>query len=441
MPDFSPVEYAESAGGFVAYRTFGSGSSDVLLINDWFSHVGDVCQSDSPYLPVFRRLGSFARVVLFDKRGVGMSDPLPSSNLPTLEEWADDVRAVLDAAGASRVAIIGKGSGGVMAMLFAALHPDRVTGITLFNGWVRLSRADDFPAGASEAAQAEMLQAPYMPREAAHILAGEQLRPDVVDWWEQYLRSAVSPSTSIVMRRWLFSVDVRAALPSVRCPVLVLSHRGSWIGAGQGRYLAEHLPNARLVELPGATDLLFAGDTDTLVGYIEEFVTGVRPPPPSNRVLATVLYTDIVDSTMQAGRLGDRRWRQLLDRHDEVVRGALGAGQGREVNTTGDGFIATFDGPARAIRCAEAIRRDVHALGIEVRAGLHAGEVERRGEDIGGIAVHIGARVGSLAGAGEILVSRTVKDLVAGSGIRFEDRGTHVLKGIEDDWQIYAVAD
>ena len=220
-----------------------------------------------------------------------------------------------------------------------------------------------------------------------------------------------------------------------------MSYRGSWIGAGQGRYLAEHLPNARLVELPGATDLLFAGDTDTLVGHIEEFVTGVRPPPPTNRVLATVLYTDIVDSTVQAGRLGDRRWRQLLDRHDEVVRGALGAGQGREVNTTGDGFIATFDGPARAIRCAEAIRRDVHAArhrgagGPPRRGGRAAGRGHRRHR-------RAHRRPGGVAGRrGEILVSRTVKDLVAGSGIRFEDRGTHVLKGIEDDWQIYAVAD
>jgi class 3 adenylate cyclase len=223
--------------------------------------------------------------------------------------------------------------------------------------------------------------------------------------------------------------------------VLLLSFRGAWIGSGHSRYLAEHLPNARLIELPGATDLLFAGDTDTLVGHVEELVTGTRPAPPTDRVLATVLYTDIVDSTVQAGQMGDRRWRQLLDRHDQVVRDALLAGAGREVKHAGDGFLASFDGPARAIRCADAIRQGVRALGIEVRAGLHAGEVERRGDDIGGIAVHIGARVGSLAGPGEILVSRTVKDLVAGSGIRFTERGSHALKGIEDEWQIFAVAD
>jgi class 3 adenylate cyclase len=441
MPGISPVEYAQSSGGFVAYRTIGSGSSDLLLINDWFSHVGDLCKRDSPFLPVLNRLAAFSRLIVFDKQGVGMSDPLASSNVPTVEEWADDVRAVLDAAGVERTAILAKGAGGTMAMLFAATHPDRVASIALMNGWARLSEAEDYPAGISAEAQAQMLQAPYMPGQAVNAVAGEQLRPDVLEWWQQYVRSAVSPSTSMAMRRWQFSVDVRGVVESVRCPVLLLSFRGAWIGSGHSRYLAEHLPNARLIELPGATDLLFAGDTDTLVGHVEELVTGTRPAPPTDRVLATVLYTDIVDSTVQAGQMGDRRWRQLLDRHDQVVRDALLAGAGREVKHTGDGFLASFDGPARAIRCADAIRQGVRALGIEVRAGLHAGEVERRGDDIGGIAVHIGARVGSLAGPGEILVSRTVKDLVAGSGIRFTERGSHALKGIEDEWQIFAVAD
>jgi pimeloyl-ACP methyl ester carboxylesterase len=441
MPDFSTVEYAESSSGFVAYRTFGSGPTDLLLINDWFSHVGDLCRPDSPFLPILERLASFSRLILFDKRGVGMSDPLLSSDVPTLEEWADDVRAVLDAVGVERAAILGKGSGGTMATLFAASHPDRVTTIALINAWARLSRADDFPIGIPEAAQAQMLETPYMPPASVHAVAGETLRPQVIDWWQQYVRSAVSPRTSIAMRRWLFSVDVRAALPAVSCPTLVLSFLSSWIGPGHGRFLAEHIPHARLVELPGATDLLFAGDTETLVGHIEEFVTGHRRAPAADRVLATVLYTDIVNSTVEAERLGDRGWHELLDRHDRVVRDALAVGSGREVKTTGDGFVVTFDGPARAIRCAEAIRRDVRSLGLEVRAGLHAGEVEQRGAEIGGIAMHIGARVGALAQGGEILVSRTVRDLVAGSGIRFADRGTHILKGIEDEWQLYAVAD
>jgi class 3 adenylate cyclase len=441
MPDFSPVEYAETPGGFVAYRTYGTGARHLLLINDWFSHVGDICRADSPFLGILERLGSFNRLVLFDKRGVGMSDPLPSSSVPTLEEWADDVRAVLDAVAAERATILGKGSGAAMAMLFAATHPERVSHIALVNGWARLSEDDDFPIGVPKAAQARMLESPYMPPSAVHAVAGERLAPPVLDWWQQYVRSAVSPSTSMAMRRWLFSVDVRAALPAIGCPALVLSFTSSWIGPGHGRYLAEHIAQARLVEFPGATDLLFAGDTDGLVGHVEEFVTGVRPAPPPERVLATVLYTDIVGSTVKATRMGDRSWRDLLDRHDRVVRDALAAGSGREVNTTGDGFIVTFDGPARAIRCAEAIRRGVESLGLEVRAGLHAGEVEWRGQEVGGIAMHIGARVGALANGGEILVSRTVRDLVAGSGIRFTDRGTHTLKGVEDEWQLYAVAD
>jgi class 3 adenylate cyclase len=326
-------------------------------------------------------------------------------------------------------------------MLSAATHPDRVSHIALVNGWARLSAADDFPIGVPTESQAQMLESPYMPAAAVHAVAGERLAPPVLEWWQQYVRSAVSPSTSMAMRRWLFSVDVRAALPAIGCPVLVVSFESAWIGPAHGRYLAEHIPQARLVELPGGSDLLFAGDTETLVAHIEELVTGVRPAPPPERVLATVLYTDIVDSTVQASRLGDRRWRDLLDRHDRVVRDALAAGSGREVKTTGDGFVVTFDGPARAIRCADAIRRGVRALGLEVRAGLHAGEVEWRGNDVGGIAMHIGARVAALAQGGEILVSRTVRDLVAGSGIRFVDRGSHALKGVEDAWQLYAVAD
>jgi class 3 adenylate cyclase len=441
MGDFSAVEYANASGGFVAFRTYGAGPTDLLLLNDWFSHVGDLCRADSPFLGVLGRLGSFSRLLLFDKRGVGMSDPLPSSDVPTLEEWADDVRAVLDATCVERVALLGKGSGGAMAMLFAATHPERVSHIVLVNAWARLSAADDFPIGVPTAAQAQMLESPYMPPRAVHAVAGEHLPPPVLAWWQEYVRSAVSPSTSIAMRRWLFSVDVRAALPAIGCPTLVISFDSAWIGPDHGRYLAEHIPGARLVELPGATDLLFAGDTETLVTHVEEFVTGVRPAPPPERVLATVLYTDIVESTVRAGRMGDRSWRDLLDRHDRVVREALLHGSGREVKTTGDGFVVTFDGPARAIRCAEAIRRGVRALGLEVRAGLHAGEVEWRGDDVGGIAMHIGARVGALARGGEILVSRTVRDLVAGSGIRFIDRGTHTLKGVEDEWQLYAVAD
>jgi class 3 adenylate cyclase len=326
-----------------------------------------------------------------------------------------------------------------MAVLFAALHPERVRSLVLVNAWARLSWAPDFPLGIREADQEVMLRTPYMPPSSVDAVAGEPLSPAVQDWYQRYVRTAASPSTVIAMRRWLFSVDVRSALSAVSAPTRVVAFSDAWIGKNHGRYLAERIPGAELVTLPGGTDLLFAGDPDVVGDEIEEFVTGSRAVQPADRVLATVLYTDLVDSTSLASRLGDRRWRSLLDLHDEAVRDALQKGSGREVKHTGDGFVATFDGPARAIRCAEEIRARLGPLGLEVRAGLHAGEIELRDNDIGGISVHIGSRVAALAGAGEILVSRTVRDLVAGSGIVFIDRGVHRLKGIDDDWQLYSV--
>jgi class 3 adenylate cyclase len=438
MPDSNPVDYAASTDGYVAYRAIGSGP-DVLLINDWFSHIGDIWRPDSPFLPVLNRLSSYARLIMFDKRGVGMSDPLAVPMLPTMEKWADDVSAVLDAAGADQVSIVGKGSGGTMAVLFAALHPERVSSLVLVNAWARLSWAPDFPLGIREADQEVMLRTPYMPPASVDAVAGEPLSPAVQDWYQRYVRTAASPSTVIAMRRWLFSVDVRSALSAVSAPTRVVAFSDAWIGKNHGRYLAERIPDAELVTLPGGTDLLFAGDPDVVGDEIEEFVTGSRVAKPADRVLATVLYTDLVDSTALASRLGDRRWRSLLDLHDEVVRASLEKWSGHEVKHTGDGFLATFDGPARAIRCAEAVRERLRPLGLEVRAGLHAGEIELRAGDIGGISVHIGSRVAALAASGEILVSRTVRDLVAGSGIVFIDRGVHRLKGIDDDWQLYSV--
>ncbi len=435
----SQVEYAETGAGFVAYRTGGSGPPEVVLVSDWFSHVGDLWQSDSPFRPVLDAVSSYSRLITFDKLGVGLSDPVPLDGQPPLEEWVDEVQAVLDALGVDQATILGKGSGGPMAVLFAATHPERVSGLILLNAWARLARAPDFPIGASPAGQAEMLRTPYMPTETVRVLAGEHLPDGVEAWFQSYLRNAASPRTSLATRRWLLTLDVRAALPSVRCPTLVMAREGAWIGHDHARYLADRIEGARLLELPGSADLLFTGDVDAVLAAIEEFVTGARRSPAPDRVLATVLYTDLVGSTERASRLGDRRWRELLDRHDEVVRAALAAGSGNEVKSTGDGFLATFDGPARAIRAATAIRDDLRSLGLDVYAGLHAGEVEVRGTDIGGIAVHIAARVQALARPGEVLVSRTVRDLVAGSGLQFTDRGVHHLKGVPDEWQVFAV--
>ncbi len=441
MRQVSAVEYGSSRGGAVAYRSCGEGPPDIVLVSDWFSHVGDMWRAGSPFLPVLERLSGFARLVTFDQRGVGLSDPVALHALPTLEEWVDDVRGVLDALDVTQATIIGKGSGGPMAMMFAATHPERVSGIVLVNAWARLGWADDFAIGVSPARQARMLETTYMPAEAVRALAGEPVSPALEEWWQAYVRAAASPSTTATMRKWLFEVDVRPALAAIRCPTLVLARQEAWIGSEHGRFLAEAIPGARLVELPGGADFLFTGDPESLLVEIEEFVTGERPQPVDDRVLATVLYTDLVDSTAHAAEMGDKRWHQFLDGHDRVVRDALGAASGREIKSTGDGFLATFDGPARAIRCASAIRSAVRALGLEMRAGLHTGEIEIRGTDIGGIAAQMGARIVATAAPGEILVSRTVRDLVGGSGIEFLDRGLHQLKGVPDPWRLYAVAD
>jgi class 3 adenylate cyclase len=434
-----PVAYAAARDGSVAYRTCGDGPPDIVLVSDWFSHAERMWDVDSPFLAVLEPLAELGRLITFDQRGVGLSDPVTLDALPTLEEWVGDVRAVLEASGAGPAWVIGKGSGAPMAMVFAATHPDAVAGLVLVNGWARLSWAPDHPAGVSPADQARMLEQPYGPPGAVAALAGEPVTPELVEWWDRYLRNAASPATAATMRRWLFEVDVRSILDAVTCPVLVLARRDAFTGQAHARHLVEHLPDARLVELPGSADLIFTGDTAALVDHVADFVTGTPVEPRAERSLATVLYTDVVGSTSTAGRLGDDGWRALLDRHDAAVRESLRQCGGHEVKHTGDGFLATFDGPARAIRCAVLVRDRVGALGIPIRAGIHTGEVEHRHGDIGGIAVHIGARVEAAAGSGEILVSRTVRDLVAGSGIVLRDAGSHQLKGIDEQWRLYAV--
>ena len=439
MPQVSAVQYAPAREGSVAYRTCGSGPPDIVLVNDWFSHVDQMWEPDSPFLPVLEQLSGLGRLVTFDKRGVGMSDPVALSALPTLEDWVDDVRAVLDDVGGGSAWVIGKGSGAPMALMFAASHPGSVAGLMLVNAWARLGWAEDFELGLDVPSQEDLLGPTYMPDGALELLAGEPIGEDVVRWWHRYIRNAASPHTARTMRRWLFEVDVRSVLGSVSCPVLVLVRRDAWIGSAHARYLCDRIPAAQLVEVPGSADLLFTGDTDRLIDEAEQFITGAATGSRARRFLATVLYTDLVGSTATATELGDRTWRKLLDEHDRTVRHALREHSGHEVKHTGDGFLATFDGPARAIRCAASIRDALGALGLQVRIGVHAGEVERRGADIGGIAVHVGARVQAAAEPDEILVSRTVRDLVAGSGITLSDRGMHQLKGVEEEWQLYAV--
>ncbi len=369
MPQPSPVEYAPTHDGFVAHRHCGAGPPHVVLVSDWFSHQGDLWRADSPFRPVLDRLSSFSHLVTFDKRGIGLSDPVQLSMLPTLEEWVDDLRCVLDTLGIDRAVIIGKGSGGPMAALFAATHPKRVSGLVFVNAWARMGNTDDFELGVPEEIQEVMLDTPYMPASSVALLAGEPVTAALEAWWQAYVRSAASPGTSSTMRRWLFSVDVRAALPSIQCPSLVICRKNAWIGAAHARFLSERIKDSKLVVLPGSADFLFTGDPDALMVEIEEFVTGERPVPTDDRVMATVLYTDLVESTALASRIGDRRWSQVLDRHDRLVREAIDTGSGEAIKHTGDGFLATFDGPARAIRCAAAVRDGLRVLGLEMRAG------------------------------------------------------------------------
>jgi class 3 adenylate cyclase len=440
----SETRFARSGDGHVAYQVIGDGPTDLVLAAGWFTHVEAIWENREA-AQFLESLASFTRLILFDKRGVGLSDPVPLGALPTLEEWMDDVRAVLDAVGSTSTVLFGSTDGGILALLFAATYPDRTRGLILLNAYPRLLRDVDYPAGMPAAVGERLVrgveEAWTTEDSAALEVAFPASGGERVDreWFRHYLRLAASPGTAAAMQRLMLETDVRPVLPTVRVPTLVLHRRGNQLyRVGHGRYLAEHIPGARYIELDGV-DQTYYRHADQLLDEMRELVTGVRAGPPTDRVLATVLFTDIVDSTSRAREIGDQRWRVLLDQYDGVVRRQLERFRGREVKFTGDGTLATFDGPGRAIQCALAISQAVEALGLRIRAGLHAGEIEMRGTDVTGIAVVVGQRVSALARGGEVLVSRTVRDLVAGSGIRFADRGDHDLKGIDGSWQVFAV--
>ena len=435
------TQYARRGDLHIAYQILGTGPTDILLLDQWFSHVE--AQWDVGPLAAFReRLASFSRLIMFDKIGTGLSDPVPTSALPTIDEWMADVPAVLDAAGSERAALVTNIGGGLMAIAFAAAHPERISALILVDCFARFVVADDFPIGAPPEAVDDALRA-ASDRTGQGVMI-DYFAPSLVgdarlrQAWSRYERQAASPGATTAIVRLIYGSDVRSLLPTIQVPTLVI-HRSDATGfrVEHGRYLAEHIPGAAFVELPGIDNLIWAGDQDAVVAEIQSFLTGVRPLREPQRVLATVLFTDIVGSTKLAASLGDSRWRTLLDEHYRDVRRQLDLAGGREIKTVGDGILATFDSPARAIRCAAAIREAGRALGIELRAGLHTGEIEVQPTDIAGLAVHIGARISALAGAGEILTSATVKDLVAGSGIVFEDRGTHELKGVPGVWSVY----
>jgi class 3 adenylate cyclase len=436
------TRYARLQGDRIAYQVLGEGPPDLVLTLGSFGHL-DIAWED-PGISLFcRTLASFCRLIVFDRRGTGLSDPLPPDPLPPWESYAQDLAAVLDEVGAERAALLAEIDAGPTAIFFAATQPERTSALILSHTTAKFVAADEYPIGIpAEVAEALLAQidqqwgSEALTAMVAPSRAGDQR---FRRWLGKLMRAGASPGAAQRFMRAIVEVDVRPALPLIQAPTLVLHRRDSqYIPIEHGRYLAEHIPRARLVELPGADPTLVWETPEPALDHIEAFLTGVRRIAPPTRILATVLFTDIVDSTGRASRLGDRRWRELLGVHDELARRLVEEFGGQLIKTTGDGMLATFDGPGRAIRCAAALRDELGGIGVQIRAGLHTGEVELRDGDIGGIAVHIAARVMAAAQPEDILASRTVRDLVVGSDITLQDHGTQALKGVEGTWQLFS---
>jgi class 3 adenylate cyclase len=436
------TRYAKSGGVSIAYQVAGDGALDLVYVPGWVSHV-ELGWEDPDLAYGLERLASFARLILFDKRGTGMSDRVPDDELPTLEQRMDDVRAVMDAVGSERAALFGSSEGGNMSALFAATYPERTVALCTFGVYARRVWSPDYPWAPTPEERRQTYE--EVERTWATGLDAGTIAPSLdarrLELLGTYLRRSASPGAGLALLKMNTAIDCRDILPMIQVPTLVMHRTGDRdVKVEEGRWIAERIPGARYVEFPGDDHVWWTQDADAVVDEIQEFLTGVRPLPQPDRVLATVLFTDIIASTERATQLGDRRWTELLERHHAAVRRELDRFRGREIDTAGDGFLATFDGPARAIRCATAVRDSVRGLGLELRAGLHTGECELHGDRVTGIAVHTGARLASEAGPGEVLVSATVHDLVSGSGIAFEDRGERELKGVGPR-RIYAVVD
>ncbi len=440
----TPVtRYAKSGDLHIAYQVFGDGPFDLVYAPGFISHVE--MNWELPYwVNIFRRLSEYSRVIVFDKRGTGLSDRV--GGWPTLEERMDDIRAVMDAAESERAALVGVSEGGPMSMVFAALYPERAAALVLRSTSPRFAVGPDWPWGWTQEALAPQLDVveqnwgtgSVLPFFIQGVADDERAREETA----RFERFAASPGAARQLLEMNVQVDVRSVLPSISAPTLVMHRSGDPVAPVEGgRYAAEHIAGATLVELPGDFHLSARpGVEDEAMDVVEQFLTGTRGDHEIDRILATVLFTDIVGSTERASALGDRGWHDLLDRHDRLIRNEIERFRGREIKTLGDGFLAAFDGPGRAVRCARAITEEARRIGVEVRCGLHSGECEVRDDDLAGIAVHIGARIGGLAQPGEVLVSTTVRDLVIGSGINFDDRGEHDLKGIPGAWRLFAVA-
>jgi class 3 adenylate cyclase len=435
------VEYAQSSGGHIAFGITGSGDEDVLVFGGGL--VGFSSYFDDPgHLRFLERLGRFARVLLMDPRGIGMSDPIDPNAPLTVDDLVDDMLAIVDAARVERVVLVGMTAGVPIGLTFASRYPERVTALVLMHGMARTLWASDYPIGAADDIRTVLgdMQDTAQPRDGVAVVAPSRVDdPEFRRWFNSAGRRGASPATAAVYRDLLVSVDVRHVLGSVAAPTLVL-HRtdNAFLPPAFGRYIADHVPGARFVALPGTDQMLGAGDVDVVADEIEEFVTGQRTEREPDRVLATLVFTDLVDSTKQSAALGDQEWRRRLSSHDAAVRRIIPRYGGREIKTMGDGFLIMFTSPAQAIRAATEIRAAVGELGLGVRCGLHTGETEVLGDDVGGIAVAIAARVMALAGPGEVLVSGAVPPLVTGSLLQFEDRGEHDLKGVPGRWRVYA---
>ncbi|MFQ5966331.1 MAG: alpha/beta fold hydrolase [Acidimicrobiia bacterium] len=439
------TSYAKSGDVNIAYQVVGDGPRDLVYVPGWVSNI-EVMWEDPGFAGFLRRLASFSRLIIFDKRGTGLSDSVPPEELPPLEVRMDDLRAVMDAVGSDKATLMGHSEGGNMCVLFGGTYPERTEGLVLIACYAKRIRSDDYPwAPTWEERMKDVEETERIFREPSNAIV-EYYAPSRADdaafraWAERWLRLSASPKAAASLLLMNSYIDVTTVLPAIRVPALLLYRKEDEdVKIEEGRYIASKIPDAHLVELEGRDHYFWAGDSEPMLQEIEEFVTGYRTAAEPERILATALFTDIVSSTEMAAGLGDQKWRNVLERHNAMVRAELGRWRGAEVETAGDGFLATFDGPARAIRCAQAISTAVQPLGIEVRCGLHTGEMEIVGDDVAGLAVHIGARISAMAGPGEVLVSRTVKDLVAGAGFEFAPRGTHTLKGIPDQWEVFAV--
>ncbi len=435
------TSYAKSGQLNIAYQVVGEGP-DLVYVPGWVSNI-EIMWDDPVLASFMRRLSTFSRLIVFDKRGTGMSDSVDEANLPSLEDRMDDVRAVMDAVGSERATLLGHSEGGSMSTLFAATFPERTTGLILLSTYAKRQRSEDYPwAPTTEERQAAIRDAEEHwgdPDRLPEYMLGERVDdPAFRQMLARFFRLSASPRAAAALLRMNTGMDTRAVLPTIQVPTLLIYRvDDADVLIDEGRWIATQIPGSKMVELPGASHLFWSADPTPILDEIEEFMTGHREMAEPERALATVLFTDIVGSTELAARLGDREWRALLERHNSVIRQELSRFRGVERGTAGDGFLATFDGPARAVRAGQAMREAVRPLGLEVRVGVHTGEVELVEDDIAGLGVHIGARIAALAGPGQVFVSRTVRDLVVGSELVFADRGVHQLKGVPGEWEIY----